>query len=140
MKVTYLEIEGFRGVREKIRLELPPGFAVISGRNGVGKSTVLDAIDFALTGSMNKFDVTEAKGGGIEEHICWVGEEAADAHYVTVGFADAQGEAFSVTRTREKGLVGAPTEILAKLCRPGWVGRASMGTLMQTGASVIKCW
>ena len=42
MKVTYLEIAGFRGVREKIRLELPPGFAVISGRNGVGKSTVLD--------------------------------------------------------------------------------------------------
>ncbi len=132
MKVTYLEIAGFRGVREKIRLELPPGFAVISGRNGVGKSTVLDAIDFALTGSMNKFAVTEAKGGGIEEHIWWVGEEAADAHYVTVGFADAQGEAFSVTRTREKGLVGAPTEILARLCRPGWVGRASMGTLMQT--------
>ena len=132
MKVTYLEIAGFRGVLKKMRLELPPGFAIISGRNGAGKSTVLDAIDFALTGSINKFAVTGAKGGGIEKHTWWVGEETADAHYVTVGFADAQGETFSVTRTRENGLVGDPTEILARLCRPGWADRASMANLMQT--------
>ena len=132
MKVTYLEIAGFRGVREKMRLELPPGFAVISGRNGAGKSTVLDAIDFALTGSINKFTVTGAKGGGIEKHTWWIGEETADAHYVTVGFADAEGETFSVTRTREEGLLGEPTDILARLCRPGWAGRASMANLMQT--------
>jgi DNA repair exonuclease SbcCD ATPase subunit len=28
---------------------------VLNGRNGSGKSTVLDAIDFAITGTINKF-------------------------------------------------------------------------------------
>ena len=46
---------------------LPPGFAVLNGHNGTGKSTVLDAIDYALTGTINKFSVKGAKGGGLDE-------------------------------------------------------------------------
>ena len=48
---------------------VPPGFMVIVGRNGVGKSTILDAVDFALTGTINKFDVERARGGGLLEHL-----------------------------------------------------------------------
>jgi len=49
MKLEFVEISGFRGFRDKTRFEFPLGFAVLSGGNGAGKSTVLDAVDFALT-------------------------------------------------------------------------------------------
>jgi hypothetical protein len=63
MKVEFVEMAGFRGFREKTRIVLPPGFAVLNGHNGTGKSTVLDAIDYALTGTINKFSVKARKAG-----------------------------------------------------------------------------
>ena len=85
MKLEFVEIAGFRGFRDKTRFDLPPGFAVLCGRNGAGKSTVLDAIDFALTGTINKFSVRAARGGGLEDHIWWVGSGTPEANYVSVG-------------------------------------------------------
>jgi DNA repair exonuclease SbcCD ATPase subunit len=115
MKLEFVEIEGFRGFRQRARFEIPAGFLVITGRNGVGKSTILDAIDFALTGSINKYDVEKAKGGGLAEHIWWVGEGRAATHYVRVGFIDDLGERRVVTRFRDKhnaeGLVEALNHI-----------------------------
>jgi chromosome segregation protein len=55
MKLEYVEMAGFRGFRDKVRFNLPSGFAILSGRNGTGKSTLLDGVDFALTGTINKF-------------------------------------------------------------------------------------
>ncbi|OGP59826.1 MAG: hypothetical protein A2162_01560 [Deltaproteobacteria bacterium RBG_13_52_11b] len=132
MKVAFVEIAGFRGAREKIRLDFAPGFVVLTGRNGVGKSTIFDAIDFALTGGINKYAVTSAKGGGLEEHTWWVGEPKANAHYVSIGFVNERGASFSITRTRERGPEEDLREVMARLCRPGWMGRASIKTLIQT--------
>jgi hypothetical protein len=92
MKLDFVEIAGFRGFREKARFEFPAGFAVFTGRNGAGKSTVLDAVGFALTGTINKFAVKTARGGGLDEHVWWVGSGRAAKHYVTVGFSDGKGE------------------------------------------------
>ncbi|MER8755178.1 AAA family ATPase [Mesorhizobium sp. M0976] len=100
MKLEYVEVEGFRGFRRQTRFDVPSGFMVVAGRNGVGKSTILDAIDFALTGNINKYDVEKAKGGGLHEHLWWVGEGSASNHYVTVGFVDDEGQRHAVTRTR----------------------------------------
>jgi len=69
MKLDFVEMAGFRGFREKTRFDFPAGFAVLTGRNGVGKSTILDAIDFAVTGTINKFAFKSAKGGGLDEVI-----------------------------------------------------------------------
>src|SRR5262249_1795487 len=98
MKLDFVELAGFRGFRDKTRIDFAKGFTVLSGHNGTGKSTVLDAIDFALTGSINKFNVREAKGGGLDEHIWWVGSGKTDAHYVSVGFANDADEKFVVSR------------------------------------------
>ena len=87
---------GFRGFRDKTRFDIPSGFMILSGRNGSGKSTLLDAIDFAITGTIDKFAVKEARGGGLEEHIWWVGDEKPDSHYVSVGFIDDDGNQFAV--------------------------------------------
>src|SRR5258708_2178305 len=116
MKLEYVEMAGFRGFRDKVRLNLPSGFAILSGRNGTGKSTLLDGVDFALKGTINKFTVTEAKGGGLEEHIWWVGEGVAAEHYVTVSFIDDNGEPFTVTRSRERGCDQDAQSIMRSIC------------------------
>ena len=123
---------GFRGFKDKTRFELPSGFAVLTGRNGSGKSTVLDAIDFALTGTINKYSVTAAKGGGLDEHIWWVGDGIPDGHYVSVGFTNQGGDAFTVTRSRERGLHPPHADIASKLCSLQFNTEAWSDTLMQT--------
>src|SRR5882757_2178970 len=130
MKLDYVELAGFRGFRDKTRFDIPSGFAVLSGRNGTGKSTLLDAVDFALTGTINKFAVKEAKGGGLLDHIWWVGEGTASEHQVTVGFMDEEGGRFAVTRSRERGCDRDSQAILQLLCS-GDV-RSTITDLMQT--------
>ena len=130
MKLEYVELAGFRGFRDKTRFDIPSGFAVLSGRNGTGKSTLLDAVDFALTGTINKFAVKEAKGGGLLDHIWWVGEGTAAEHEVTVGFINEHGERFAVRRSRERGCDLDSDAILQSLCS-GHV-RSTITDLMQT--------
>lgn len=65
MRVEYVEMSGFRGFKSKTRLNLPRGFAVFTGRNGVGKSTVFDAMDFALTGSISKYEFALQKAAAL---------------------------------------------------------------------------
>ena len=116
MKLAYVEVAGFRGFKNATRLVFPAGFVVLTGRNGVGKSTVLDAIDFALTGTIGKYAVKDAKGGGLESHIWWVGEGAVEEHYVSVGFVASDGHEISITRSRERGLHSAIDVIGHELC------------------------
>jgi DNA repair exonuclease SbcCD ATPase subunit len=132
MKLEYVEVCGFRGFRDRTRFEFPAGFAVFSGRNGVGKSTVLDAVDFALTGTINKFSVKNARGGGLEEHIWWVGRGKPEAHYVTVGFIDIEGERFSVTHRRESGVYSDEPDIIGRLCGSTGSETPAPETLMQS--------
>jgi predicted ATP-binding protein involved in virulence len=48
MKIKKIEIENFRGIRE-MTLELHPRLNVFAGKNGAGKSTVLEAIALPLS-------------------------------------------------------------------------------------------
>lgn len=132
MKIAYVEISGFRGFRERTRFEFPAGFAVLSGRNGSGKSTALDAVDYALTGTINKFAVRGAKGGGVDNHIWWVGAGQANAYFVDVGFKDDEGREFSVRRTRERGLEKDFSSLQTRLCVGDGYPDSWAETLMQT--------
>ena len=132
MKLSFVEVSGFRGIRDKTRIELPPGFAVLTGRNGAGKSTILDAIDFALTGTINKFSVKSAKGGGLDEHIWWVGSGRAEQNYVSVGFTDGNGTHFSIKRSQSHGLETGHQELILQLCSNQDSLPPSAETLMQT--------
>lgn len=134
MKLEFVEVEGFRGFRQQIRFVIPTGFAVIVGRNGIGKSTILDAIDFALTGSINKYDVEKAKGGGLLEHIWWVGEGSAKRYYVKVGFIDEAGNRKCVTRFRDEQDAEGLSELLGCLYDAKLTGKSpvSGAALMDT--------
>lgn len=116
MRLDYVELCGFRGFRDSVRIDFGTGFTVIAGRNGAGKSTVCDAIEYALTGEIDKYRVEKAAGESIADYVWWRGEGRPQAHFVTVGFRDDQGKEHTVTRTREDGATVQPDEVEQWLC------------------------
>lgn len=117
MKLDFVEVCGFRGFRDKLRVTFGSGFTVITGRNGVGKSTLFDAVDYALTGSIDKYTVEKAAQESLSDYLWWRGAGSAEAHYVTASFKGDTGEVFTITRSRESGADKTAAEIEAALCR-----------------------
>jgi chromosome segregation protein len=103
LKLAYVDICGFRGYRHAVRLEFADAFTIIDGRNGVGKSTIFDAVEFALTGELSKYRDAKAAGETVADYVWWTGsgEQPAD-RYVEVGFKDANG-IFAIKRTQFNG-------------------------------------
>lgn len=135
MRLDFIEVCGFRGFRDLVRINCGRGFTVITGRNGVGKSTLCDAVEFAITGSIDKYAVEKAAKESLSDYLWWRGEGVPKAHYVTVSFVDDNGKPFTITRTRESGSDRSPNEIHAVLCR----GPAPDDALRQlTRTSIIR--
>ncbi|MEA1015159.1 ATP-binding protein [Sphingosinicella sp. LY1275] len=132
MKFSYVEVAGFRGFRDVTRFSFPAGFVVLTGRNGAGKSTVLDAIDYAFTGSINKYAIKGAKGGGLDSHIWWVGDGAPRAQYVEVGLVAPNGQTFKIMRSRDRGLQTSMEEIGTHLCSDRMAQCSWQETFIQT--------
>jgi chromosome segregation protein len=116
MKLEHVEVCGFRGFRDKVRIDFGTGFTVITGRNGVGKSTICDAVEFAVLGEIAKYAVESAAKETVRDYIWWRGAAQPASHYVTASFVDDEGKPFSITRTRE-GADKSPQEIEAALCQ-----------------------
>lgn len=135
MRLDFIEVCGFRGFRDLVRINFGRGFTVITGRNGVGKSTLCDAVEFAITGSIDKYSVEKAAKESLSDYLWWRGEGVPKAHYVTASFVDDSGNPFTITRTREGGPDRSPEEIHAALCR----GPAPDDALRQlTRTSIIR--
>ena len=132
MRISFVEVAGFRGFKDTVRFEVPRGFAVLTGRNGVGKSTVLDAVDFALTGTISKFSVKEAKGGGLEEHIWWVGSGSAESQHVSVGILAENGDEYVIRRSRNGGLETQLDAMAKRLCHSTLPSASWADILIQT--------
>ncbi|HHC25635.1 MAG TPA: DUF2813 domain-containing protein, partial [Desulfobacterales bacterium] len=47
MRVQRLHIENFRGIRE-MRIDFHPQLNVFAGKNGIGKTTILNALEKTL--------------------------------------------------------------------------------------------
>jgi chromosome segregation protein len=108
VKLSFVEMSGFRGFRRPVRVDFAQCFTIIDGRNGVGKSTLFDAVEFVLTGILSKYSDAKASGETVADYIWWTGDGPAPAdRYVEVGFVDGNTE-FTIRRG-EFGEVNAPT-------------------------------
>lgn len=116
MRLDYIEVSGFRGFRDKVRVDFGAGFTVVTGRNGVGKSTLFDAVEFAILGEITKYTVESSAKETVRDYIWWRGDGSPDGHYVIAGFIDDKGVPFVVTRSRESGVDKTPEQIEAFLC------------------------
>lgn len=135
MRIDFLELCGFRGFRDKVRVEFGRGFTIITGRNGVGKSTLCDAVEFAITGSIEKYTVEKAAKESLSDYLWWRGGGKPSAHYVTVSFLSDDDKPFTITRSRESGADRSVEEIHAALC----AGPAPDDALRQlTRTSIIR--
>ena len=99
MKLAFVDMCGFRGFRKPLRINFSKTFTVIDGRNGVGKSTIFDAVEFALTGTISKYLDATAARESVDDYLWWSGEgDVQEDHYVEVGFDDGE-KRYSIRRT-----------------------------------------
>lgn len=133
MRLSYVHLHGFRGYREPVRIDFADSFTIIDGRNGAGKSTIFDAVEFALTGTISKYLDAKADGESVADYVWWAGPEGQDQdlskHFVEVGFYDDDTH-FAIRRTpldpKDFDVRGkaehlfqpdaAPREAIAQLC------------------------
>jgi hypothetical protein len=117
VKLAYVDLCGFRGYHERLRIDFPNGFTVIDGRNGVGKSTIFDAVEFGLTGTITKYGDATADQETIADYIWWTGEGSPpEARYVEVGFRNGE-DLMSIRRTQLSGTDPSAMEaVIHRLC------------------------
>lgn len=56
--LTSISVAGFRGIgpKSELRLHPAPGITIVSGRNGSGKSSFAEALEFAVTGKSYRWE------------------------------------------------------------------------------------
>lgn len=135
MKLAYLELCGFRGYRKRLRLDFAEDFTIIDGRNGVGKSTIFDAIEFLLTGEISRYRDIKADRETVADYVWWTGKgNPPEARYVKAGFLDGD-EVFGIRRTEFEPPDGAALEhIVDGLCD---LGSAPQNPIYQLCSSSI---
>jgi DNA repair exonuclease SbcCD ATPase subunit len=95
MRLKNLEIENFRCFRSS-KLDLSADVVAIYGRNGVGKTAVFDAIEFALLGSIGRYEDESNSPDFIANTF-----SSEDAR-VRIGFENGVDEWVEVTRPRSE--------------------------------------
>lgn len=129
MKLAYVHVCGFRGYQKPVRVEFSETFTIIDGRNGVGKSTIFDAVEFALTGTISKY--LDAKSGreSVADYLWWTGEaDAMIDRFVEVGFRDGE-ESVAIRRTPLDGDTLDTSPLLARLTDPAFAPKLAMSQL-----------
>ncbi len=89
MRIVSVQLKNIKSHREK-ELAFSPGINVLSGANGSGKSTIFEAIGYALFGVDAKDFVSNA------ERFLTIGAKRGE---IAVVFEPAPGELYRVTRT-----------------------------------------
>ena len=135
MKIERLTASGFRGFRDRVDVPFAEGFTVIDGRNGVGKSTLFDAIEFSLTGHLSKYGEMKAGGESVVDYLWWKGDGPAPAErFVELTLRDGEQEIV----VRRTPIEEPPPEVMMRV-EAGMVnaGMAPPSPLPQLCASSI---
>jgi chromosome segregation protein len=101
MKLRSLSIEGFRGALRPLTIDFGSAFTIISGRNGTGKSTICDAFEYLLTGTLDRFQPDTEKGERIADYLWWRGSRDPDSRYVKLVLEEDDGKQYAISRGPE---------------------------------------
>jgi len=108
---------GFRGAKDPLSLDFGTGFTIITGRNGSGKSTVADAIEFALTGSVSKYASSSERSEDVNDYLWWRGAGSSTERSVRVTFTEGDAAAAEIVRTPDALHVKGSPNIEGILCQ-----------------------
>ncbi|MDP4152375.1 MAG: AAA family ATPase [Bacillota bacterium] len=97
MKILNLHIQKFRGIID-LNLNLNGKNAVIFGPNGVGKSAVVDAVDFLLRGEVSRLTGEGTGDVSTTRHGPHIGSQPEEAK-VSATIQSISGTTFNVERT-----------------------------------------
>ena len=107
MRLSRIRAVGFRGIRGELDVAVPAGFLVVTGRNGTGKTTLCDAIEYALTGTIERYVGKSEVRESLDEYIWWRGDGSADDHFVELELIRETGETVHVRRDRKSSSITA---------------------------------
>lgn len=107
--VTGLTIKNFRGYG-KFQLEVPARACVVllSGPNGLGKTSLFEALEWGLTGSVKRLDMLS--GSKADPMDLARRTEDMDAIEVKLSFRDAESREERITRTQLISVSGSPPQ------------------------------
>ena len=89
------KIQGFRGINELEEIKFGPNITILRGQNGQGKTSILQAIEFAITGELPEFKSFTKEDALVNSY--------AQKPIATVSLVlSAQNDNFTIKRVRKK--------------------------------------
>jgi len=101
VKLSLVEVAGFRGFRSSVSVPVADGFLIVNGPNGSGKSTLIDAIEFAMTGQISRLAQVSENLERVENYIWWRGPGKPLKRYVHLVFDLADHSKLDLVRQPE---------------------------------------
>ena len=110
MKLNKIEIHNVRGISD-LRLQLDGESIAIWGPNGVGKSSVVDAIEFLLTGKMSRLSGEGTSGINLSQHGPHIDHPSESAHVSAEIQVDGSDQPIHIVRRMANpGTLECPAE------------------------------
>lgn len=101
MKILELEIKNIRGIKN-IKLNPDGKNVVVFGPNGTGKSAIVDAIDFLLTGKISRLTGEGTKCLSVKEHGCHIDSRSDLKNTSVIAKVDVDGKEVVLERSINK--------------------------------------
>lgn len=129
MIIKYVTIKNFRGIHQETRFDLGKRFVLLSASNGMGKTTVIDAIEWGLTGSIGRLkaayelrstnDTERKSSDNLAGILKNKNAKPKESVFVELGFV-LNGQEFTVRREQLKdGLIGVSNTLSVSPKEPG---------------------
>ena len=103
IKLDSVSIKNFRGIKD-LSLNIGQRSFAICGPNGTGKSGIVDAIEFALTGNITRLTGRGAGGLSVKSHAPHVDlrDDPAKASVTVSAYSTILGKTFTIERSVSK--------------------------------------
>ncbi|HSY64594.1 MAG TPA: AAA family ATPase [Terriglobales bacterium] len=133
MRIRKISLTGYRGARGVVEIPCGPAFTVICGRNGTGKSSICDALEFVLTGTLDRYREETERGEKISDYLWWRGRPAVPNHSVVLELEEADGSVFTLGRAQSSDVTPEQIDRLCfrNLAPSDWVIQLCLTTIIR---------